>query len=185
MRGVAFQETATFVLAEAKGSNNPRGCLTAEGPRPSGPRPIAASLPDLLPLTLSVSTDVATVGGNVSFTAIVQNPFSPPDATTSPDAINASATFYLGTPENALSTIGKTTPGITIAGGNSQTFSRSWNIPSNYMPGKYDFHVKADADNGVPERSETNNIIAFGRPGDPVAATANGYHGSSGAGGGQ
>jgi len=159
VRGVAFQKTATFVLAEPKGSDNPRACLTAEGPRPSGPRPIAASLPDLVPLTLSVSTGVATVGGQVSFTSIVQNPFSPPDATTSPDALNASATFYLGTPENTLLAIGKTTPGITIAGGQSQIFNRSWNIPSNYMPGTYDFYVKADADNGVSERSETNNIL--------------------------
>lgn len=164
VRGVAFQETATFVLAEARGRDNPRACLTAGGPKPSAPPPIAVSLPDLVPLTLSASTLVATVGGNVSFYAIVQNPVDPPNATTSPDATNASATFYLGTPEQTLLTIGKTMPGVTIAGGNSQTFNRSWNIPLNYMPGRYEFYVKADADSGVAERSETNNILRSNSP---------------------
>ena len=115
-------------------------------------------LPDLVPLTINASTPAVTVGGNVSFFSIVQNAFDPVELT-SPDAINASATLYLGTPGNSLFTIGKTIPGVTIAGGLAQFFNISWNIPSNFVPGTYGFYVNVDADNEVSERNESNNIL--------------------------
>src|SRR3990172_2903060 len=55
---IAGYRDGTAAAAEPVGFTVPRERVT---------QPIAASLPDLVPLTLSASTAVATVGGNVSF----------------------------------------------------------------------------------------------------------------------
>jgi len=116
-------------------------------------------LPDLIPLTVGASTDTTTVGGQVSFHSIVQNPFIRPNDTTGFSAVDASATFYLGTPSQPVLKLSKTSPGVTIAAGNSHTLVIGWNVPSTFMPGNYGFYVFADADDTVAERDETNNVL--------------------------